>query len=87
MILSQRFQGQTESNKKGKNIVQPNNQSAYDHLLAANKSFRIAFAVAADSPIPTESWNEYGRIMQLQNRVLDAIKPKGTPTSVLTAKK
>ncbi len=56
--------------------MQPDNKAAYEALKTANEAFRAALAIAADSPIPSTTWNEYGRAMELQTRAMDAIKPK-----------
>ncbi len=57
--------------------MQPDNKAAYESILAANAAMRAALSIAAESPIPSDLWNEYGRAMQLQERIRVALKPKG----------
>lgn len=57
--------------------MQPDNKAAYESLVTAITAFRAALTVAADSPIPVDLWNEYGRSMQLMERVRVGLKPKG----------
>ncbi len=56
--------------------MQPDNKAAYEAILLANAAFRQALAIATESPIPSEVWNEYGRAMQLQERIRVALKPR-----------
>ncbi len=53
------------------------NKKAYETILLANVAMRVAIAAAAESPLPIEIWNDYGRAMQLHERIRIALKPKG----------
>jgi len=57
--------------------MKPDNTDAYTSLKKANDAMRDALKIAADSPIPADTWNDYGRVMDLQGRAMAAIKPKG----------
>ncbi len=57
--------------------MEPDNKAAYASILASNAALRDALMIASNSPIPADLWNEYGRAMQLQERIRVALKPKG----------
>ncbi len=56
--------------------MQPNNNAAWESLMKAIFAFRDALGVASDSPIPSKEWNNYGRALELMERIRMAIKPK-----------
>jgi hypothetical protein len=56
--------------------MQPNNQAAYESLRIASDKFRDAISIAANSPIPSAAWHDYGRVMELLSRLADVIKPR-----------
>ncbi len=56
--------------------IATDNKAAYAAILAANAAMREAIAVASMSPIPYDLWNEYGRAMQLQERIRVGLKPR-----------
>ncbi len=60
-----------------KETMEPDTSAAYRAILEANAAMRVAIGVAAVTFIPAELWNEYGRAMQLQERIRVALKPKG----------
>ena len=60
--------------------MEPNNNAAFIAFTRAGVSLREAIAVAAGSPIPGDTWHNIGRSMELVQRVISEIKPKGAPT-------
>jgi hypothetical protein len=56
--------------------MENDNSAAYTALKKANDEFRTAIGVIAQSPLPSETWNNIGRSMELQARALDQIQPK-----------
>ncbi len=57
-------------------LFNTDNKAAYAAILAANAAMREAIAIASISPIPYDLWNEYGRAMQLQERIRVGLKPR-----------
>lgn len=57
--------------------MQPDNKAAYSAMVKATDAYREALSIAAESPIPGDTWHDYGRAMELHERVLKAIRPKG----------
>lgn len=50
----------------------------YRAMLLANAALRDAIIKAADTiQLPPDTWHDLGRAMELQGRVLRAVKPRG----------
>jgi len=49
--------------------------AAYESILVVQEEMQKAIRVATDSPIPSPTWNNYGRAMELLTRIATVLKP------------
>ncbi len=50
-------------------------KEAYEAILVVKQEMENAIRIATDSPIPSGTWNNYGRAMELLTRIETTLKP------------